>query len=210
MKKLLIVAVASLIGSAAFAQSGGMHYGLKAGVNLPKYHFSSGGGTSETNTTTNFHVTGYMDAPIGAGVSIQPGISLQGKGGETSSSTTTVKQNTLWIEIPVNLVAKIPVGQAVGLFLGAGPYGAFGISGQNKTTVVNTTSTRDITFGNSSSDDLKGTDFGVNLLGGIQMTNGFNIGAGYGIGLTDLRPNPSSSNGKTTNRVLSFSIGVAF
>jgi hypothetical protein len=210
MKKLLIVAVASLIGSAAFAQStttGGIRYGLKAGVNLPKYHIESSGGTSETNSATNFHITGFMESPIGAGFAIQPGISLQGKGGETTSGSTNVKQNTLWLEVPVNLVANIPTGQSVGLFLGAGPYAAFGISGKTKTTIGNVKTESDVDFGDSSGDDLKGTDFGMNFIGGLRMTNGFTLGAGYGLGFTDLRPN-ASGNGKLTNRVLSFSVGI--
>jgi hypothetical protein len=211
MKRLLIIAVAALIGGAAHAQSttsGGISYGLKAGINLPKYHFANtGGNTTETNSTTNFHVTGYMEAPIGSYFAIQPGISLQGKGGEFfSSGTTKVEQNTLWVEVPVNLIANIPTGQNFGLFLGAGPYAGFGVSGQNKTTIGSTTSKSDVKFGDSAGDDLKGTDFGVNFLGGIKMNRGLSLGAGYGLGLTDL----TSGNGKTTNRVLSFSVGVTF
>ncbi|HCN83952.1 MAG TPA: PorT family protein, partial [Sphingobacteriaceae bacterium] len=44
----------------------------------------------------------------------------------------------------------------------------------------------------------------------VQLNSGFNIGAGYGLGLTDLRPSGSGGNGKQTNRVLSFSVGMAF
>jgi hypothetical protein len=53
-------------------------------------------------------------------------------------------------------------------------------------------------------------DFGVNFLGGLQLSNGFNVGAGYGLGLTDLRSTGTGGNGQMTNRVLSFSVGYAF
>jgi hypothetical protein len=204
MKKLLIVAVASLIGSAAFAQSGTTSWGLRLGLNLPKYKFEN---SSETNTTTNFHVTMYLDAPVGSMFSIQPGLSLQGKGGEFfSSSTVEVKQNTMWVEVPVNLVAKFPVA-GTDFFLGGGPYAAFGVGGQNKSTNGSTTTTSKVKFGTGSGDNLKSTDFGVNFLGGIRLKGGLNVGAGYGLGLTDLRPNGSGGNGKQTNRVLSFFLG---
>ncbi|HCN83951.1 MAG TPA: PorT family protein, partial [Sphingobacteriaceae bacterium] len=175
MKKLLIVAVASLMGSAAFAQTSASatHFGLKAGINLPKYSFGQNdAANNETNTTVNFHVTGYLDAPLGSMFSIQPGISLQGKGGEFfDNGTTQVKQNTLWIEVPVNFVAKFPVS-GTNFFLGAGPYAAAGIAGQNKLTTSGSSTESDVKFGDQSGDDLKGMDFGLNFLGGVQLNSG--------------------------------------
>lgn len=221
MKKLFILAFASVIGGTAFAQTssttatGGTHYGLKVGVNLPKYQFQNEGGTDpETKTTTNFHVTGYLDAPISPMFSFQPGISLQGKGGEFfdngASGTNKVEnqQNTLWAEIPLNFVAHIPMMTGgTNFFLGAGPYGAFGISGQNKRTVNGVVTENDIEFGNDTGSSLKRFDLGLNFLAGVQLGNGFNVGAGYGLGLNDLRPTGNGGNGKQTNRVLSFSVG---
>lgn len=214
MKKLLIVAVASLIGSTAFAQersASSTHWGLKAGVSIPKYSFGKDNAANdETKTTTNFHVTAYLDAPLGSMFAIQPGVSLQGKGGKYfDSGTTEVKQNTMWVEVPVNFVAKFP-GAGTNFFLGAGPYAAAAIAGQNKLTTSGSSSESDLNFGNDAGDDLKGMDFGLNFIGGVQMNSGFNVGAGYGLGLTDLRPSGSGGNGKQTNRVWSFSVGYAF
>ncbi len=214
MKKLPIVLLATLIGGAAFAQSPTIKYGLKAGVSLPKYQYKNvNGDDSETKSSTNFHVTGYMDAGITPMFSIQPGVSLQGKGGKFfDNSNVSNKDNTLWIEIPVNMVAKFPIAAGTGtqVFLGAGPYAGFGIAGQNETETSSTKVSRDIKFGSDNGDDLKGTDFGVNFLGGFEMGNGFTLGAGYGLGLTDLRPNSSGGDGKKTNRVWSFSAGFLF
>lgn len=209
MKKLLVLAVATIIGSTAVAQQ---KWGLKAGVNLPKYSFGADNADNpDTETTTNFHVTGYLDAPLSTNFSVQPGISLQGKGGKfVSSSDLEIEQNTMWIEVPVNLVGKLPVGGATHLFLGAGPYLGFAIAGQNEVKTNTSTTERDLEFGSNDSDDLKGLDFGVNVLGGVQLNSGLNLGAGYGIGLTDLRPTGDGGEGKTTNRVLSFSVGFSF
>lgn len=200
---------------ATYAQN--LKFGLKAGVNLPKYQFKQINGTDpDTRTTTNFHVTGYADAPVGSYFSIQPGISLQGKGGKFTDASSGLgfeaEQNTLWAEIPVNLVAKFPLGTGTGhkLFLGAGPYAAFALSGENKVTNGGSTVTNDIEFGDSTGDDLKGTDFGVNFLGGFEMGSGFTLSGQYGMGLTDLRPTGSGGNGKATNRVWGFSVGFLF
>lgn len=221
MKKLFIFAIASMIGGTALAQTTAgttsttgspLKFGLKAGVNLPKYQIGDTQGSDEqTKSTTNFHVTGYLDAPLVGPLWIQPGISLQGKGGKIESSLGEFEQNTMWVEVPINFVGKIPLGlTGTNFFLGAGPYLGIGISGENKTTVSNTTVKTDVKFGDDNDSDLKGTDFGLNFMGGVQINHGFTLGAGYGLGLTDLRPTTEGGDGKLTNRVLSFSIGYSF
>ncbi len=220
MKKIFILAFASIIGGSAFAQTkttGGMSYGLKAGINLPKYQFQNQGGVDpETATTTNFHVTGYLDAPLSSMFSVQPGISLQGKGGKfyenklNGVNKVQDEQNTLWVEVPVNLVGHFPISGGTNFYLGAGPYAAIAVSGQRKKTVGTTETKTDLNFGKSTTDDLKKADLGLNFLAGIQLVNNFNVGAGYGLGLTDLRPTQTGGQGKQTHRVLSFSVGYAF
>ncbi|WP_423149423.1 outer membrane beta-barrel protein [Rubrolithibacter danxiaensis] len=225
MKKLFILAIASLIGSSAYSQTttstttttSPLKFGLKVGVNLPKYNVANTDGEDfQTKNTTNFHVTGYLDAPLVGPLYVQPGISLQGKGGKTEyGSTASVEDNSMWVEVPVNFVGKIPLGLGgSNIYLGAGPYVAFGVSGERKGkgSVGNVTyeGNRDLNFGKDSGDDLKGTDLGVNFLGGVQLGSGFNVGAGYGLGLTDLRPTTDGGDGKVTNRVLSFSVGYSF
>ncbi|WP_313268456.1 porin family protein [Sphingobacterium sp.] len=203
MKKLLLSA-AILFGSlGAFAQ-GGLGYGLRAGVNIPKY--SIGNGSTESNT--GFFVTGYLDAPVSPYFSVQPGLSLQNKGGKwkpTSSSET--KESVMSLDIPVNLVAKLPTGGSGNFFIGAGPYVGFGLSGKRKGEVLDgaVKGDRDINFGSDASDDLKRTDFGINFLAGYQLTNGFQINAGYGLGLTNLDP---KANSTAKNRV--WSVGIGF
>ncbi|WP_118196226.1 porin family protein [Albibacterium indicum] len=200
MKKLFLSAVAVLFGFGAFAQELG--YGFKAGVNLPNYNFSNS--DFETKSTTNFHVTGYLDAPINQMFSIQPGVSLQGKGAKLENDLGSWKQNTMWIEIPVNAVAKFPTMGGGNFFLGAGPYAAFGISGENKIESGDVEISDEFEFGKDGTQ--KGTDFGVNFLGGYRLGNGLTLGAGYGLGLADIMPD-NSSDVKQNNRVLSFSIG---
>lgn len=200
MKKLFLSAIAVLFGFGAFAQELG--YGFKAGVNLPNYNFSNS--DLETESTTNFHVTGYLDAPINQRFSIQPGVSLQGKGAKLENDMGSWKQNTMWIEVPVNAVAKFPTMGGGNFFLGAGPYAAFGISGENKIESGDFELSDEFEFGKDGTQ--KGTDFGVNFLAGYRLGNGLTLGAGYGLGLADIAPD-NSSDIKQTNRVLSFSVG---
>jgi len=223
MKKIALLAVAFLAGTTAFAQTSssaatttGTRWGLKVGVNIPRYSYHKADAANmETNTITNFHVTGYGDIPLSTNFSFQPGLSLQGKGGEFSDNGTfETKQSTMWIEVPLNLVAKLPItSSGTNFFVGAGPYAAYGIAGQNKVELKSNgdETTSDVKFGDTAGkDDLKALDLGVNFIGGVQLNSGFNIGAGYGLGINDLRPDNTSNAGKQTNRVWSFSVGYAF
>ncbi|QIH36089.1 porin family protein [Sphingobacterium sp. DR205] len=200
MKKLLLSA-AILFGSlGAFAQ-GGLGYGLRAGVNIPKYSTSFG----DTKSNTGFFVTGYLDAPVSPYFSVQPGLSLQNKGAKwLETSNGDVKESVMSLDIPVNLVAKLPTGGSGNFFIGAGPYVGFGLSGKQKATGGDVKFEEDIEFGSGEGKHLKRTDFGVNFLAGYQLTNGFQINAGYGLGLTNLAPN----SGSIKNRV--WSVGIGF
>jgi hypothetical protein len=217
MKKIFLVAFALVIGGATIAQtttssSVKSRFGLKGGLSLPKYKYvnNDANTSNETETTTNFHVTGYADVPVSDLFSIQPGISLQGKGAKYfDNGTTQVEDNILAIEVPVNLLVNLPAGPGH-LFIGGGPYAGFNISGQRE-VISGTTSESKLNIGNNSGDDLKALDFGVNFLAGYQLNSGLNFGAGYGLGLTNLRPtSTSATNVEQNNRVLSFSIGYAF
>ena len=224
MKKIALLAVGFLVaGTSAFAQTtttstttvGSTKWGLKVGVNIPKYSFHVAEGENpETNTLVNFHVTGFADLPMGANFAVQPGLSLQGKGGEFSDDgITEKKQNTMWLEVPVNLVAKLTLGAGgTNFFVGAGPYAALGIAGQNKTEVKATgdETTTDVEFGDEAGKDLKSMDYGLNFLGGFQLGSGINLSAQYGLGLNDLRPKNTTRDYKQTNRVWSFSVGYSF
>jgi len=217
MKKIILVAVALVFGGATFAQTSpttGMkpRFGLKGGVNLPKYKYvnDKNNTSNETETSTNFHLTGYADAPIGGVFSIQPGISIQGKGAKYfDNGTSQVEDNVLAIEIPVNILANLAAGPGK-LFIGGGPYAGFNVSGERN--FINTNSAdRKLNIGDNIGDDLKAIDFGINLLAGYQLSTGLNFSAGYGIGFTNLYPtSTTTTNIEQNNRVLSFSVGFAF
>src|SRR5690606_6196649 len=112
MKKIFLVAAAFIFGSAAYAQTSSTdvrtRFGIKAGVNLPKYKFERDNSSTETESTTNFHVTGYADVPVSSFFSIQPGLSLQGKGGKITTGAGNLEHNVLAIDIPVNFLGNIP------------------------------------------------------------------------------------------------------
>lgn len=219
MKRLFLVAAALVFGGATFAQTttapstSTTRFGLKGGVNLPKYKYvdDDANTSTESKSTVNFNLTGYADIPVSSYFSVQPGISLQGKGAKVEyNNDNKWEDNVLSIEVPVNLLANLPVGPGH-IYLGGGPYAGFNIAGQRKTTLLGVSKEDDLKFGKSDNDDLKALDFGFNVLAGYQLASGLNFGAGYGFGLTNLRPTSNSNtNGEVNNRLWSFTVGYAF
>lgn len=185
-------------------------YGIKAGVNFPSYSYGSTNDLSDTKSTTNFHVTGYVDAPVTYNFYVQPGVSLQGKGAKLIESSalggSEVTQNTMWLEVPVNFVGKFDAG-AGKFFIGAGPYVGFGLSGKNKYSINEGSNTTEREFKFGKDETMKGTDFGVNFLAGYQLYNGLIINAGYGLGLTNIAGDLHHSD-NVKNRL--WSIGIGF
>lgn len=200
-RKLLSIAAALCFIAGAKAQTS---YGFKAGVTFPKVTASSENISVSTKTSTSFYLTGYLDAPLAQNFSIQPGLSLQGKGGKGVSVNgfeelgNDGKLDLMYLEIPVNFVYSIPTGNSGNFFLGAGPYAGLGLSAKAKTGNVKV----DIGFGD---DGLKRFDAGLNFLAGYRLSNGFLINGGYGLGLVDM---VGADGGSLKNRV--FSIGVGY
>ncbi len=235
MKKLLLSASVILLATGAFAQNtmsgSDARFGIKAGVNLARFH-SSGSDASKSfndNAKDNvgFNVTAFADFGVGNNFFIQPGVSLQNKGTkfeETTTvgsitNTTTSKVNLMAIEVPVNAVFRIPTGNAGAVQISAGPYVGFNISGKNKFETVTTGGTNagtvsnenDLKFGSSTDKNYASTEFGANFGLAYRTNSGFLVGANYGLGLSNLIPKDSrSGDSKLTNRVLGFSVGYSF
>lgn len=201
-RKLLSIAAALCFIAGAKAQTS---YGVKAGVNFAKLKASGGSLTYTSDATTSFYVTGYADIPVAPSFSLQPGVSLQGKGGKASAGefglAEDTKDNLMYIEVPVNLVYYIPTGDAGKVFLGAGPYAGFGIHAK--------TSQGNLSESGSFSDfGYKTFEAGVNFLAGFKLTNGFLINGGYGLGLTNIYKDIEGASLK--NRVFSVGVGYQF
>lgn len=212
MKKLLLsIGAAFLLAAGAQAQTS---YGLKAGVNLGKYSNVDESLKDFQKNNVSFYVTGFADIPVAPQFSIQPGVSLQGKGSKFESSGDnsdgSVTRNVMSVEVPVNAVYYIPAGSG-NVFLGAGPYVGFNISGKDKVKGnlggFGGEGENDIKF-SGDNKDMNLIDAGANFLAGYKFNNGLLINAGYGLGLTNL--NPNSDDNKFSSRTLSFGLGFQF
>lgn len=180
-------------------------YGVKAGVNFAQTAVSNTGVSVSASSLTSFNLGAYIDAPVAANFSFQPGISLQGKGGKYAIAPIVVdddlisiggeaKVNLMYLEVPLNFVYYLPTGNSGKFFVGAGPYAGLGLRAKTGDK------------SNSFSDaGLKTLDVGLNFLVGFKLNNGFLINGCYGLGLTNMDKETDTS---MKNRV--FSVGVGF
>lgn len=204
MKKICTFVVLScLISSVSFAQSGSnVKFGVKAGVNLATVSTNESG--VDPKSVTSFHFGGYADIPVSSAFSVQPGLTISGKGFKYEETGIKFTRDVMYLEIPVNAVYKIS-----NFYIGAGPYAAFGISGKDKTKIAGIgEDSEDVKFG-SEVDKVKALDFGVNFLAGYQLQNNINFGVGYGLGLSNT-VGKQTTNESIKNRVFSISVGYSF
>ena len=203
---------------------------IKGGLSLSNISVNTNGTVNDAKTLTTFHAGIVGDIPLLPILSLQAGLSLNGKGAKSeyyadnnnkNDNYIKAKFNPLYLELPVNLVLKFPIGDNSRFFIGAGPYAAIGIGGKTKTDVkilgVSSSSDENITFNNdnpttSQQEDASFTrvrkfDYGVNALAGIE-TGKLLLGVNYGLGLTKINSNgDNNSNDKNKYRVFSVSVG---
>lgn len=229
MRNLSLAAAVLLLSASSQAQDSGVQ--LRAGVNLANVSVTPNGRVDDANGLTSFQVGILGNIPLGTSVlSLQPGLLFTGKGskiqeGDPSSSGRWYRQtnNPFYLEVPVNLLLRAPLGSSTRIFVGAGPYVAMGIAGKSKTEGRNLlgvtyNSERDIEFSNddpTTLDEEEGTgfnilrrfDYGVNGTAGIE-TKGVVLGVNYGLGLAKLQSGANSgADDANKHRVLSLTLG---
>jgi hypothetical protein len=221
-------AVFLVAGTQLQAQSGQ----IRAGINLANVSVNDNGRVEDANSLTSFHAGIIGDFPLaGNFLSLQPGILFTGKGSKIQNGEPSdngyFKQssNPFYIEVPVNLILKAPLGGDNKFFAGAGPYVAVGVGGKNKTegrTILGSyESERDIKFSNDDpitlSDEegagfgiLKRFDYGLNGTVGIEGKS-IVLGVNYGLGLAKLQSGSNSdADNNNKHRVLGITVGFKF
>lgn len=232
MKKLFICAavVLQLVDiTSAYAQE--ITYGVKGGASIANVRAPRRSDIYDIHQIRTYNFAAYVDLAFNDRFSLQTGLSVNGKGtrltvGDRQSRTwTEYRSNPYYLELPVNAIAKIPIGDIFtkcNIILGGGPYVAMGVAGRNKTNGelldVAFSSEDNLKFSNNDKlvnmpnyyGEFKNFDFGLNALVGIEYHWAtFNIN--YQYGAVNVNPGANLSPiDRMKNRVWSASIGVRF
>jgi hypothetical protein len=182
---------------------------------------------SGTDHLNSWQLGLYADIPLFKGGYLQPGISYIVKGAKWgvtaqhpsnfnafSSGATSIKLK--YLELPVNLVYKVPVGFGR-IVLGGGPYVAYCVRGDYDLTIYNgeslvQSSPQRLDFKQSpnifsTGMDLKRWDAGLNFTAGVQLNCFVTLGVNYSLGLMNIDRSPHSN---LKNRYFGISVGVLF
>jgi hypothetical protein len=227
MKIVSFCAAALLAASGVQAQNGQ----FRAGINLANVSVTDDGRIEEANSLTSFQVGLLGDAKLVGPLFVQSGIIFSGKGSKTQSgneNTTTYYKattNPMYIEVPANLLFKLPVSTDSKFIVGAGPYVGIGVGGKNKVESriagISSSSEKKIEFSNDDPTTtnteegagfgiMRRFDYGLNGTAGIEGKS-IVLSVNYGLGLAKLQSGSnSSSDDKNKHRVLSFTVGFKF
>ncbi len=220
MKKLL--AVAMCVGMFTVAKS---QIYVQGGVNLANITTSTSGGTQKNKMLTSFNVGFLGRSNATEPIALETGLLLEGRGSKTEDGSGSAYYqatfNPLYLELPVNLIVRVPLqNNTSNFFINGGPYIAMGIAGKSKVngqlggTTVNSSQDIKFTSVDPTSNDqayskLKRFDYGVNVGAGVDLGK-IILKANYGLGLAKIHSTQTNNgeDAKDKYRTVSISLGI--
>jgi hypothetical protein len=224
MKKTCLVFAAIL----AFANLKSQTY-IQGGLNLANITKTNNGQTEKNNILPSFNAGILGRFGLSETVDLESGLLLTGRGSKAETyfnggaDYVKSKFNPLYVELPLNLIVKIPLDKTSGIFFNAGPYIAIGVGGKSKIESkfgpLSSSSSSSIKFSNddpftSQQDDaaynkLKRFDFGMNIGGGFQFEH-LLLKVNYGLGFAKINSTESNNTVNDKNKYRTVSVSVGF
>ena len=209
MKKLLLL---TFILTAFTINAQDVTFGAKAGLNFASM---TGDDADGFDGRTSFHLGVTAEIAVSDVFSIQPELLYSGQGFTGSDSeddggteiNLDITGRVNYLNLPI--MAKYYVSDALSLEFG--PQIGFLLSAESETDVSVTDTATGVSASESSTvdfkDDLKSTDFALNLGAGYKLDSGLNFGLRYSIGMTDV---PDGDSDGFKHSVLQLSVGYNF
>ncbi len=133
MKKLFLT-VAILLGCNMLSMAQNyqttdskVSWNVKAGMNISNW---TGDGSDGSKAKVGFKVGAGMEYALDNTWSLQPSLFLTSKGAKGGDGDTKATINQVYLELPVNLQARVPVADKTNILFAAGPYFAYGVGGK--------------------------------------------------------------------------------
>jgi len=196
MKKIFLTGFLSILFvGISFAQA--PKIGVTAGLNVSNL---TGSGTSGSYKA-GFQAGVVADFGITEKFSIMPELLFAQRGAKDSEEGVDVTMTLNYLQLPINAAYKFDVGNGSKVFVFAGPYFGYGLSGKatakNGANGINVSASQDIKFG-SSDDKLKAFDIGLNVGVGYLYEKIF-FKLQFNPGFANLLNNSGSDSMRNTN-----------
>jgi hypothetical protein len=169
-----------------------------------------GYGPSVYKNKIGFNVGVFATKPIitvGPGdVAAKIGLEFIEKGAKYSESPVTETIGLNYIELPIDALYEYQIQDVGKVFLGFGPYFAYGIGGKDKYN-DGTSSTSSNSFGG---DGAKRFDFGLQFIGGFRLSCLASISLSYDLGLINIATNNNAGGYNYHDKNGVFSINLSY
>ncbi len=179
--------------------------------------------TSTPGQLNSAHADLLLNIPLSGGFYLQPVIRYVTKGANFQNNNSVKPVNVYlsatdrikvhYLELPLNLVYKIPVGFGK-ITVGAGPYVAYGMTGRYNTAIEYNGQTIQKSYQNIEFRDgdqaaatnmrLRRWEGGANFMMGLEFKNMLMLGVNYSYGMSDLDRTHATT---VKNRYLGISMG---
>jgi hypothetical protein len=198
MKKMILTTIALV--SLVMISNAQFRVGIKAGGNISKQRVNVGAGNSlySNDNYKNYHAGVITEFKLSERFYLQPQLLYTRKGSTLLSSTgaSDAKLRIHYLEMPVNLVYKVPVSFGY-LFGGAGGAISYGISGK-QTQAGHSTSVFD------KNQSWRREDISLSFTAGVELNNGMFVSINSQKGMLDVNKAPGVS---VKNSSVSVSLG---
>ena len=189
MKKIILSAIA--IFTIGFANAQETKFGVKAGLNLSNLT----GDSSDNGVRPSFYVGGLVEIKVSDKFVVQPELVYSSQG-TTSKSDSNYSLQLGYLNIPI--MAKYIVAEGFGLEVG--PQVGFLIAASSKGPGGSV----------DVKDQLSGVDFSLGFGAGYDITENFNLGLRYNLGLTKVNKDSVSGSSDVKNSVFQIGVGYKF
>ncbi|MEO9070688.1 MAG: porin family protein [Ginsengibacter sp.] len=219
MKKLIIITITIFL----FANAKSQVY-IQGGLSLANISNSNSGSVNQNNTLGTFNGGILARSNSSGALAFESGILLDGRGakveGSSGSANYKVTFNPLYLELPVNVIFRLPLSSTANIFINGGPYVAFGIAGKSKFEgqlgSISGSQTENIQFTDADPNDndqvyskLKRFDYGLNIGAGLDLKAVLlKVNYGYGLAKIDSKQTNNDQNDKDKYRTISISLGI--
>jgi hypothetical protein len=130
------------------------------------------------------------DVPLEKDLSFRPKLQYAYEGYQPDIDGDHVNVRVAYLGTPLDIVYHTHLLQRR-FFAGAGPYFAYAMNGTYTFKGINT----DMRFGNNyyAGDNLRKTDYGVDLIAGLLLDRNFVLGTQFDLGLRNIDPSGAST-----------------
>jgi hypothetical protein len=221
-RTIFLLAALTFFGVSANAQTDGISFGLRGGLNMQNISGKDlNGDKLELSLVPRFHAGFAVGIPVAPDFYFQPGLLFSTKGAKSESNflgiNMAAEYNISYIEMPLNFLYRPLLGNGHFL-LGFGPYLAYGIGGKAKFIVNDSSTEEDLVFTNEYQSAnpydwkyLKHLDYGGNIFFGYELSGGLSLQLNAQLGLAKINSdNTTLPDNKSEFRNTGFGLSLGY